>query len=118
MSLTDRIAAARDRAADQAGDIRIKEFLRAMTIWPDVRSAGDPDSVSIMCHSKSWHRYFMPKDLAELRVLSDDALASRIGYWLQSAFEKNMLSLSNPPTGKALDTAELAVLLSSVGAIG
>src|ERR1019366_4958463 len=96
VSLTTRISAARDLAAEREGDIRIKEFLRALTIWPDA-SGQDNLSFTISCQFRSWHKWFLPGEADTLRRMNDEALANTIVGWIQGAFAKDLLSISNPP---------------------
>jgi hypothetical protein len=53
--LVDRIAEAREIAAAREGDIRIKEFLRAITIRSD---GGGTENLTleVACHFRSWQK--------------------------------------------------------------
>lgn len=94
--LTDCIAEARDIATAREGDIRLKEFLRAITLHTDPNPDA-PTSVSITCENRYWTRYLVQDAIEELGAMSADELATTITVWIQQAFDKNMLSLSNPP---------------------
>ena len=72
-NLIARIAAARDIAAEREGDIRIKEFLRAIAIRPE--TSGNL-SLSIDCHCRSWYRCVRPAEAAELEAMSQAELAA------------------------------------------
>jgi hypothetical protein len=94
--LVDRIAEARDLAIQHEGDIRLKEFLRAMII-EDHSATGGPFTVSVYCEFKSWTRFLTLDALKSLEQLSVDELAATVAGWIQGAFNNNMLSISNPP---------------------
>lgn len=108
-NLIARITAARDIAAAVEYDIRIREFLRAITVgnWQSaVGSRSDPCTperleLSVDCHFRSWYRCLLPDEMAQLAAMSQDELARTIGEWIQAALRDNMLSFSNPPLNSA-----------------
>jgi hypothetical protein len=130
--LTERIVEARDIASEREGDIRIKEFLRAITVsnwqpiptdtrWASVReralaagSQSDPRAperleLSVHCHFRSWRKSIQAEEAAQLEVMTPEGLARTIAGWVQEAIKQELLLLSNPPRDRATDPTIHAV---------
>src|SRR5580658_7958414 len=103
-TLTNQITAARDLAAAREGDVRVQEFIRAITLSVD-ESLGLPMHAAIDCHSRSWYKYFFPGEMEALGKLSQEELADVITGWVKNALERDILTLSNPPVAGARRTA-------------
>ena len=91
-----RIFAARDIAVEREGDIRIMEFLRAITI----RSNGGETkniTLELVCHFRSWQKCVTPNEVVELAEMSENDLAQKIAGWVQQAINEDLLTLSDPP---------------------
>jgi hypothetical protein len=103
--LISQISDARYLAVENEPDLRMKEFLRALTIWPDARGKQFL-SFSIECHGRSWYKQFLPGEAARIEAMRKDELANEITSWIQIAINAGALSLSNPPangpTGRSL----------------
>jgi hypothetical protein len=67
------------------GDIRKREFLRAMII-EDHSTAGGPITVSIHCEFKSWTRFLTLDSIRSLELLSADEIAGAIATGYKAAY--------------------------------
>jgi hypothetical protein len=88
------IAEARNVAADREADIRVNEFLRAISI----RSGGyDPEhlTLEVACHFRSWQKCVTTVQATGLDKMSTDGLAETTAGWVQDAIKGDLLSLSN-----------------------
>jgi hypothetical protein len=94
--LINKIAQARDVAADRESDIRIKEFLRAIAIRSDGYEA-ERLTLEVVCHFRSWQKCIRPVEAAELAEMSHDDLAGTVAGWVRDAIKEGLLLLSNPP---------------------
>ena len=95
-NLATRVVKARDLAAAREPDLRIRALIADMKFL--TRPGADvPESVSVMCHQRSWYKFFGDTEGAELEALCDDELAGRLVEWIQGALQINMLALSDPP---------------------
>ena len=83
-------------AATAEGDIRIKELISALRVFPG-ENGGPPMAVWIDCHSRSWFKHLTPEDIVKLDGMPRDELAVLLTKWVLEAISNGLLSLSNPP---------------------
>lgn len=97
-SLTERVEAGRELAVQRTKDTEpeVSWFVEAARVGYD-RTTGEPNSLMVMAHFRSYHRYEMGETLGDYSI---EAIAQGLIANIHSALELGMLVADDPPMGK------------------